>query len=140
MEIIIFDTTKELYKFLKDSGGLDILYLFRDTPQKSIPADNIGYVAINSKLEVLGAASLYEEEPGVWFNELFEIAKEYQGKGIGRQIIQTLEKDEFFLRAKRIEIPASITAVEFYRKMGYDYKNGNNKIDEEHLYRLEKFR
>ena len=68
------------------------------------------------------------------------VLPEYQGKGIGRQIIQTLEKDEFFLRAKRIEIPASITAVEFYRKMGYDYKNGNNKIDEEHLYRLEKFR
>ena len=44
----------------------------------------------------------------------------YQGKGIGRKIIQTLEQDEFFLRAKRIEIPASITAVEFYRKMGYD--------------------
>ena len=34
----------------------------------------------------------------------------YQGKGIGSQIIHTLEQDEFFLRAKRIEIPASITA------------------------------
>ena len=93
MEIIIFDTTKELYKFLKDFGGLDILCLFRDTPQKSIPADNIGYVAINSKLEVLGAASLYEEEPGVWFNELFEIAKEYQGKGIGRKLYEFIKTD-----------------------------------------------
>jgi acetyltransferase, GNAT family len=27
-----------------------------------------------------------------------------------------LEKDEYFLRAKRIEVPASITAVPFYKK------------------------
>jgi len=65
---------------------------------------------------------------------------EYQGKGIGRKIIETLEQDEYFLRAKRVEIPASITAVEFYRKLGYDFKNGIQEIDDEHLYRLEKFR
>ena len=34
------------------------------------------------------------------------ILPEYQGKGIGRKLIETLEKDEYFLRAKRIEIPA----------------------------------
>lgn len=37
-------------------------------------------------------------------------------------------------------IPASITACEFYRKMGYDYKNGIDVVDEEQLFRLEKFR
>ncbi|MBE5800659.1 MAG: GNAT family N-acetyltransferase [Clostridiales bacterium] len=68
------------------------------------------------------------------------VLPEYQGMGIGRAIIETLEADEFFLRAKRIEIPASITACPFYRKMGYDYKNGIDIIDEEQLYRLEKFR
>ena len=68
------------------------------------------------------------------------VLPEYQGRGIGSLIIHTLEQDEYFLRAKRIEIPASITAVEFYRKMGYDYKNGVAELDEERLYRLEKFR
>lgn len=68
------------------------------------------------------------------------VLPEYQGKGIGKLIIQTLEQDEFFLRAKRIEIPASITAVGFYRKMGYNYKNGIVEIDNEQVYRLEKFR
>lgn len=68
------------------------------------------------------------------------VLPEYQGRGIGRQIIQTLEQDEYFLRANRIEIPASITAVEFYKKMGYNYKNGIAEIDDEQLYRLEKFR
>jgi ribosomal protein S18 acetylase RimI-like enzyme len=68
------------------------------------------------------------------------VLPEYQGRGIGRNIIETLEVDEYFLRAKRIEIPASITACEFYRKFGYDYKNGFDKVDDEQLYRLEKFR
>ena len=52
------------------------------------------------------------------------VVPELHGQGIGRLIIETLENDELFLRAERIEIPASITAVEFYRKQGYDFKNG----------------
>lgn len=68
------------------------------------------------------------------------VLPEFHGQGVGSYIIDTLEKDELFLRAERIEIPASITAVEFYRKKGYDYKNGIKELDEEQLYRLEKFR
>ena len=68
------------------------------------------------------------------------VLPEYQGKGVGKKIIETLEQDEYFLRAKRVEIPASITACEFYKKMGYTYKNGVDVIDEEQLFRLEKFR
>ena len=68
------------------------------------------------------------------------VLPEMHGNGIGRRIIQTLEQDELFLRADRIEIPASITAVEFYRKQGYEYKNGVKELDEEGHYRLEKFR
>ena len=68
------------------------------------------------------------------------VLPEYQGKGIGRKIIETLERDEYFLRAKRIELSASISAVNFYRKLGYDYKNGIDRPDDEQNYRLEKFR
>lgn len=68
------------------------------------------------------------------------VLPDLHGKGIGRIIIETLENDELFKRANRIEIPASITAVEFYRKFGYDYKNGEKKLDDEGHYRLEKFR
>ena len=67
------------------------------------------------------------------------VLPQYQGKGVGRKIIQTLEQDEYALRADRIEIPASITAVEFYRKLGYDYKNGVKELEDGRLYRLEKF-
>ena len=65
---------------------------------------------------------------------------EHQCKGIGRAIVETLEQDEYALRARRIEIPASITGLPFYRKLGYDFNDGKDEIDEDHLYRLEKFR
>lgn len=68
------------------------------------------------------------------------VLPEFHGKGIGRKIINTLEQDIFYIRATRIEIPASIMATEFYRKFGYDYKNGVKELDEEHHYRLEKFK
>ncbi|MBD5492608.1 MAG: GNAT family N-acetyltransferase [Lachnospiraceae bacterium] len=68
------------------------------------------------------------------------VLSEFHGQGIGSYIIDTLESDELFLRAERIEIPSSITAVEFYRKKGYDYKNGIKELDDEQHYRLEKFR
>ena len=42
--------------------------------------------------------------------------------------------------ASRIEISASVTATEFYRKFGYDYKNGVKELDGEGHYRLEKFK
>lgn len=70
----------------------------------------------------------------------FFVAPEHQGKGVGRRIMERLEQDEFFLRARRIEIPASITALGFYQKMGYTFKNGNDQPDAEMLYRLEKYR
>lgn len=68
------------------------------------------------------------------------VLPQYQSKGVGRLIIKTLENDEFFLRAKRIEVPASITACKFYQKLGYTYKNGIDVPDEEQLVRMEKFR
>ena len=99
------------------------------------------YVVEDNKIIVgCGAIGSYwgKEDESSLFN-IF-VLPEYQGKGIGRKIIETLEKDEYFFRAKRIEIPASITACEFYKKMGYTYKNGIDDVDEEQLFRLEKFR
>ena len=68
------------------------------------------------------------------------VAPQLHGQGIGRKIIETLENDDLYIRARRVEIPASITACEFYRKLGYDYKDGIRQLDKDNLYRLEKFK
>ena len=62
------------------------------------------------------------------------------GQGIGSAIVAALEDDEYFLRANRIEVPASTTAVGFYEKMGYACKDGKRTPDEEGLVRMEKSR
>lgn len=99
------------------------------------------YVACNDDI-IIGCGAIGPYWGSEVESSLFNIfvLPEYQGKGIGRKIIETLESDEFFLRAKRIEIPASVTACEFYKKFSYTYKNGVDAVDEEGLYRLEKFR
>ncbi|MBR3446557.1 MAG: GNAT family N-acetyltransferase [Oscillospiraceae bacterium] len=66
------------------------------------------------------------------------VLPEYQGKGVGRRIIETLEQDEYGKRANRIEIPASLTGVHFYRHLGYDYKDGITEPEDGVMYRLEK--
>ena len=62
----------------------------------------------------------------------------YQGKGYGRRIVETLEQDEYFKRAKRVEIPASMSAIPFYRKLGYEHKNGELIYEDGH-FALEKY-
>ena len=68
------------------------------------------------------------------------VLPECQGQGVGRKIVETLERDEYARRAQRIEIPAAITGLPFYRKLGYDSKSGDDQLEEEMLYRLEKLR
>ena len=95
---------------------------------------------VDQKIVACGAIGPYwgKEDESALFN-IF-VLPEYQGKGVGRRLIEALEADEYALRANRIEIAASITGRDFYRKLGYSFKNGIDTLDEEQLYRLEKFR
>ena len=52
------------------------------------------------------------------------VVPKYQRKGVGRKIIEFLENDEYAKRANRIEIHAAMSAIPFYRKLGYEHKNG----------------
>lgn len=98
------------------------------------------YVIVDDN-NVIGVGAI-----GPYWNSLTEssffnifILPEYQGYGLGRKLIETLENDEYFKRADRIEIPASITGLEFYRHMGYGFKKNGNILDKDKCYRLEKY-
>lgn len=97
-------------------------------------------VVYNETIIGCGAIGPYwgKEDESALFT-IFVLPK-YQGLGVGCKIIETLEQDEYFLRAKRIEVAASISAHQFYIKMGYTYKNGIKEIDKEKVYRLEKIK
>lgn len=90
--------------------------------------------------KIIGCGSIGEYWGSKTESSLFSIFvdPDYQNQGIGRKIIETLEKDEYFKRATRIEIPAAMSAIPFYRKMGYEHKNGDLIFDDGH-FALEKF-
>lgn len=66
------------------------------------------------------------------------VLPDYQGNGIGRMIVKTLEADEYFRRAWRTEVGSSLTAVSFYQRMGYEFKDGNTDADKYGVVRLAK--
>lgn len=100
------------------------------------------YVAVSETNRILGTGSIapyFGSETESILLTIY-VMPELIGSGIGTAIIKKLETDEYFLRASRIEIPASVTAMTFYRKMGYLPKDGQQKPDEEGLFRMVKFR
>ena len=72
-----------------------------------------------------------------WIFTVF-VHPDYQRKGVGRKIIEFLENDEYAKRANRIEIKAAMSAIPFYRKLGYEHKNGQLSYANGH-FDLEKF-
>ena len=64
----------------------------------------------------------------------------YQGRGIGKRIVEVLESDEFFTRAQRTELDSSITAVGFYQEMGYTFRDEVHSPDEYGVVKMEKKR
>ena len=68
------------------------------------------------------------------------VRPDLQGRGLGRRIVAALEADEFFTRARRTELSASITAVGFYEKLGYSFVNGVTAPDGDGVVRMEKLK
>lgn len=90
---------------------------------------------------VVGCGAIGPYWDSVTESSLFTIFvdPDYQGKGIGKLIINILESDEYFLRSSRVEIPASVVALPFYIHMGYTHKNGVMTFEDNH-FALEKYR
>lgn len=137
-------------KTMKTTNIKDYSMEYIENDLKSLQANDVieraeqfhCYVIENSdNYQIIGVGSIGPFWGSQSESSLFNIFvdPDYQGHGLGRKIIETLETDEYFLRASRIEIPASKTTLHFYQKMGYDFKNGIDEVDSEELYRLEKF-
>ena len=50
-----------------------------------------------------------------------------------------IEEYAFSLYVKKLIIPASITAHQFYYKLGYRYRDGKKELNDEDMYIMEKF-
>ena len=119
-----------------------IKYLAKALDEKGVEkrASWTHFYVVEIDSEIVGCGAIGPYWDSLTESSLFSIFVDprFQGQGIGRKIIETLEQDEFFKRADRIEVPASMSAIPFYRKMGYEHKNGELVYSDEH-FALEKF-
>lgn len=133
LEVNIKDYSEESMKKLASNYNENkVLYIAENSHM---------YVAVlKNKIVGCGAISSFcgKEDESILLT-IF-VLPELHGKGIGKKIIENLEKDEYFLRARRVEVPSSITACDFYKKMGYNHKYNLKELDKDGNYKLEKFR
>lgn len=98
------------------------------------------YVALKNN-NVVGTAGLdkswYNDDGEFWIVSVF-VKPENHGEGIGKSLINKVEEYAKEINAKKLVVPASITACEFYHKLGYEYANGKKELNEEQLYIMEK--
>lgn len=103
-------------------------------------AENGHFYVVKENGRIIGCGGIgayWGSSTESWINTIF-IDPVYQRKGVGSKLILFLEKDEYAERADRIEIHSAISAIPFYRKLGYEHKNGQLNYHEG-MFDLEKF-
>ena len=80
------------------------------------------------------------EGPGVCGVYSFYVLPTKQGRGIGRRLMEALEADPWGREARLLTLHASLTALGFYRRMGFGFRDGCTQPDRDGLYMMEKAR
>lgn len=100
-----------------DDYPLSILKPLHDyfTPSKvEILANERYCLVVEEDGEIIGTGAIEEDE----LKTIFIIPK-YQKNGIGKRLIENLEKYAISKQISKIKVPASITGIRFYEKVGY---------------------
>ncbi|HPS60468.1 MAG TPA: GNAT family N-acetyltransferase [Candidatus Cloacimonas sp.] len=102
----VFNSTEE--KVLQQESGTKYLNLYLAVESEKV----VGYVKLTR----------YPEEKGVAYIEMLSVLPSYQGKGIGRELVQKCILRAAELGYERIDLftwPANLKAVPLYKKCGF---------------------
>ncbi|GAB1469883.1 hypothetical protein MASR2M66_07600 [Chloroflexota bacterium] len=78
------------------------------------------FMAVDEKTsEVLGVIKLFEKAPGVGQTSHLAIATEHQHKGIGKFLVETVEKRARERGFKTLGAMARVTATAYFEKYGF---------------------
>lgn len=108
--------------------------------KETFPKRTKVFVALDGE-KVVGTVSLdksWYSDDGEYYILTVFVDVNYHKLGIGKMLIRKIEEYAKEVKAKRLVIPASIFGCEFYRKLGYEYVNGEKVLNEEKMYMLEK--
>lgn len=98
------------------------------------------YVAmLGDELLACGSVVPVAERPGECIIQALFVRPDWEGRGVGRQLVETLEADPLFRAARRVAVSASLTSHEFYLKLGYRYQDGIKVCEDNDHYWMEKF-
>ena len=148
------DYAKELSEIIVDNmyminikeHGKDVIdrisiHFTEDEIKKNFPNRTKCLVALKDN-EVVGTASIDRYrgdttgEKYILLTVFVKIKNHHQG--IGKQLVQNIEKIAVNIGCKELVIPASVYACEFYRKLGFDYQDGKKIQNEDKEYILVK--
>ena len=144
----IIETQKMIERTLRISfpkfypqGSIDYVveYLNIERLKRRMTTSHFFIVKIDNKIVGCGGIAPYFGSDDESILLSIFVDPDYQGKGVGRKIVETLENDEYGKRAKRIEVPASMVGIPFYKKLGYEHKNGELVFDDGH-FAMEKYK
>ncbi len=115
-------------------------YFYCTYDEIKMKMDNGHFYVVKDNGKIIGCGGIsayWDSLIESWIHTIF-VAPEYQRKGVGRKIVEFLENDEYAKRANRIEIHSAMSAIPFYRKLGYEHKDGQLIYADGH-FDLEKF-
>lgn len=106
--------------FYRDNRGYTLDQIFSICNHHSV--DNLmkdldkkmGYMCIGENSSIIGVAMLKGDEVTKVF-----IDPAHQGKGIGRALMNLLEKEATRKELKKVWLISSLPAIDFYKKLGY---------------------
>jgi len=102
------------YKVLRESFGYP-----KGTEKDDYEPISEHFMAINEKGEVVGVAKLYEKSEGVGHVSHLAVAQEYQRKGIGHLLLETVERRARERGFKIIGTTARTTATAYFERFGF---------------------
>lgn len=99
---------------------------------KDTASDNLEEASINAFIEfggkVIACGRLQDNGNGLGQIRYMAVHPDFQGKGLGKLIVEKLEEEAKRIGLKQLELQARENAVEFYRSCNYTVKEKTFKL------------
>ena len=93
-----------------------------ETATDNLELKSVNAYIENEKQEIIACGRLQENDNKIGQIRFMAVSDDYQGKGLGKLIVISLEKSAKELHLKSIELQARDNAVNFYKSCGYKIK------------------
>ena len=93
-----------------------------ETATDNLELKSVNVYIENEVKEITACGRLQENENQIGQIRFMAVSDDYQGKGLGKLIVISLEKSAKELNLKSIELQARDNAVDFYKSCGYKIK------------------